>query len=138
MFNSGFNLLLLPGLKQVVCSAVTKDYELIDPFGKVYNCTEVPLVPLYNTEYVIGDLNESVTNVKDFVDRPYSDWYDKIRDPSNKFYCTTCKILPVCGGRCPKSWDDGIPACPSMKFNMQDRLILTYINKNSSIPELMA
>lgn len=137
LYNAGFNFSILPRTNPVVCSAVTPDYELIDPWGKVYNCTETPLVPFYGSEYVIGNISKDITNVKPFEQRPYTDWYDRIQDKKNEIYCTTCKILPVCGGRCPKSWMDGIPPCPSMKFNMEDRLILSYIHSKTTIKELI-
>lgn len=136
LFQNGFKPTLLPKPKQLVCSAVNPDYELVDPWGKVYNCTETPLVPFYGPEHVIGNVNNSTTEVRPFKDRPFTDWYDKIQDPSNGYYCTSCKILPLCGGRCPKSWTEGIPACPSMKFNMEDRLILSYVFAKSNFEQL--
>lgn len=136
MYQCGFKSSVLPKTKELVCSAVNPDFELIDPWGKVYNCTETPLVPFYGAEHVIGNINTSITEIKKYEDRPFTDWYDQILDSSNGYYCTTCKILPVCGGRCPKSWVDGVPACPSMKFNMEDRLVLTYLYAQSNFEEL--
>ncbi|WES97623.1 radical SAM protein [Chryseobacterium arthrosphaerae] len=136
MYKAGFKMTVLPRPKELVCSAVNPDYELVDPWGKVYNCTETPLVPVYGPEHVIGNVNKSITETASFEDRPFTNWYDKILDASNGYYCTTCKILPLCGGRCPKSWTDGAPACPSMKFNMEDRLVLSYLYAKSNLQEL--
>jgi uncharacterized protein len=35
-------------------------------------------------------------------------------------------MLPVCGGMCPKSWVEGVPACPPAKFNIAERLMIRY------------
>lgn len=123
----GFEIESIPKTRDVVCSAVTPNYELIDPNGKIYNCTEIPLVPMYGNEYLIGDLKNSVTEIKDYQERPYTKWYDEIQDDKNGYWCTKCKILPLCGGRCPKSWKDGVPPCPSIKLNIEDRLMLANL-----------
>ena len=49
-------------------------------------------------------------------------WFDEI--PNAEYWCKTCKFLPVCGGACPKSWYEGKPACPSFKYNINERLFL--------------
>lgn len=137
MYQLGFDFPIVPDdTNPIVCSAVTPDYELINPWGDVYNCTETPLVPFYGKEYVIGNISEDINNVIPFEQRPYVNWYDKIRDSKNNIFCTTCKILPICGGRCPKSWQDGVPPCPSMKFNMEDRLVLSYIYAKTEINKI--
>ncbi len=131
----GFEIEAIPKTRDIVCSAVLPNYELIDPNGKIFNCTEIPLVPMYGDEYLIGNLKDSVTEIQDYEDRPYTKWYDEIQDKSNGYWCTSCKILPLCGGRCPKSWKDGVPPCPSMKFNIEDRLMLAnfLIQENNTI-----
>jgi uncharacterized protein len=53
-------------------------------------------------------------------------WYDEI--PTNDSWCKSCKFLPVCGGACPKSWYEGNPACPSFKFNIDERLMMKKYN----------
>ncbi|MEA9415081.1 radical SAM/SPASM domain-containing protein [Flavobacterium sp. PL02] len=133
----GFEINSIPQTKDVVCSAVTPNYELIDPNGKIFNCTEIPLVSMYGDEYLIGDLKTSFTEVKEYAERPYTKWYDEIQDKSNGYWCTSCKILPLCGGRCPKSWKDGIPPCPSMKLNIEDRLMLAnYLIQEDNITQI--
>ena len=43
-----------------------------------------------------------------------------------KYPCSTCRMLPVCGGSCPKQWREGIEPCPSAKQNIEQRLLLSY------------
>jgi uncharacterized protein len=31
-------------------------------------------------------------------------------------------MFGLCGGACPKHWEEGVTPCPSYKFNIQDRL----------------
>jgi uncharacterized protein len=35
-------------------------------------------------------------------------------------------MLPVCGGACPKAWLEGHRPCPSAKWNIESRLLLSY------------
>jgi len=131
LYELGFLVKPIPSVRHEVCAAVSPNYELIDPFGRVYNCTETPLVPAYGKEMILGNLNKDIHKITQFEDRPYVNWHEEIKDSSNGFWCSGCNILPLCGGRCPKSWKDGIPACPSMKFNMEDRLMLAnYVLQN--------
>jgi len=116
---------LIPGLKKSVCIAVTKDAEVIDANGNIFNCTEVPYVPVYeNSGYVLGNLRDTppagISNP-----RVFQDWNTKVLTDNNT--CSTCRMLPVCGGMCPKSWEENLPACPSNKFNIKDKLVLAYL-----------
>lgn len=108
-----------------VCTAVMPNDEVVDPYGNLYNCTEVPLVPTYEGKYTTGHIDNHTDLIKP-VDKPWNDWNDRILAKDDRYWCSGCKIFPVCGGRCPKNWDDGIPPCPVMKYNMEDRLALTY------------
>ena len=38
--------------------------------------------------------------------------------------CARCPLLPVCGGSCPKLWQEGHLPCPSLRFNWNERLDL--------------
>jgi uncharacterized protein len=40
--------------------------------------------------------------------------------------CAACVMLPVCGGQCPKAWQEGHEPCPSAKQNMRERLNLIF------------
>ncbi|EAZ88571.1 radical SAM/SPASM domain-containing protein [Crocosphaera chwakensis] len=123
MIELGFNPGLIPSRVPIVCMAVQTSAELVDAYGNIFNCTEVSYVPTYGTpnEYAIDHLSgqkmpgnrERLGNFNNQV--------------SQKTYpCSTCKMLPVCGGSCPKSWLEGIEPCPSAKYNIEDRLLLNY------------
>jgi uncharacterized protein len=129
-----FGVSLLPARKQTVCMVVDPDAEVYDAFGNVSTCWEIPYTPVFeNSEYVIGNLKSAKEIVTE--DIPMRNWNSNIRE--GKTWCKTCNLLPVCGGSCPKHWLEGNPACPTFKFNIQDRLVLHYINKTQDIKELV-
>ena len=59
------------------------------------------------------------------AERYLGDWNDLIQNDAS-LPCNTCTMLPVCGGACPKSWQEGNAACPSNKFNIKEKLALNY------------
>jgi uncharacterized protein len=118
----GLNVNILPKVRrEVTCAAVSRSSEVISSTGNVFSCTEHPLVPRH-------EASEKLSNVVDLPPpqlRPkglYDDWHDTMQ--SNKTPCGDCWLLPVCGGSCPKHWDEGSPPCPSMKINLTARLDL--------------
>ncbi len=124
MIQAGFKPSILPGRVKEVCIAVSNDSDMYDAFGNIFNCTEVSYTSFYdNTPYVLGNLRLDSNTYSS--DRPLSNWNDDIL--KGKFPCHTCKMLPVCGGACPKSWHEDMRACPSAKFNVKERLALAYI-----------
>lgn len=122
-YQHGFKPGLLPGLQPVVCISVTPDSEVFDAFGNVFDCTEVPYVDTYaDTNYVLGNINNGLSTISKY--RPLLSFNEEV---ANKEYpCSSCKMLPVCGGGCPKSWREGLVACPSNKFNVKEKLVLSY------------
>jgi uncharacterized protein len=134
MLEAGFTPGLLPGRVKEVCLAVSKNSEMYDAFGNIFNCTEVSYTSFYeDTSYVLGNLKFNPETYS--TNRPLSDWNDVILE--GKFPCHTCKMLPVCGGACPKSWHEDMRACPSAKFNIKDRLALSYIISEKEGRELL-
>jgi len=124
LIDLGFEVDILPTRTKVVCSAVKEDSEVYDAFGTVSSCWEVPYTPLYkNTNFEIGNLN--LPFVEDVARTPMRNWNDDIKKGDT--WCAGCNLLPVCGGSCPIHWESGTPACPSFKFNIEDRLLLQYI-----------
>jgi len=121
MISLGMNPRLLPTVRPIVCMAVQPDAELIDAYGNVFNCTEVSYVPKYQETFTIraagGEKDDSRWRI-------LGSFNDKIL--AGKYPCSECAMLPVCGGRCPKQWAEGVAPCPSAKFNIGDRLRLFH------------
>jgi len=124
MIDAGFIPGLMPNRKKQICIVVSKESEMYDAYGNIFNCTEVSYTDHYKgTPYVLGNLSK---NEEDFSSaRPLSDWNQTLLQ--DKFPCHSCKMLPVCGGGCPKSWYEDMRACPSAKFNIKERLALAYV-----------
>ncbi|MDH6056103.1 radical SAM/SPASM domain-containing protein [Umezakia ovalisporum] len=123
MIELGFAPGLLPQRKPLVCMAVMPEAELVDAYGNIFNCTEVPYVPTYGTpnEYAIDHLAG-----KQMPGQRHTLGEFNQRVSQGQYLCSTCPMLPVCGGGCPKSWLEEIPPCPSAKYNIEQRLLLTY------------
>lgn len=117
--------------KDIVCMSLYDNSELFDAKGNVYNCTEISQVPMYsenNFEYRIGELKSNDHSIIDSVLRPFSNWNNDILN--EKVPCHQCRILPICGGGCPKLWGEGLYPCPSMKDNIEDRVFLQFYQDN--------
>jgi len=99
--------------KYNTCMATDSTSEMYDPYGNIFNCTETSLTEAYeNSGYFLG-------NVK-FRDRDldsrrmFSDWFDQI-EKNPTYQCHTCRVFPICGGGCPKSWSEGNAPCPTFR-----------------------
>ncbi len=67
---------------------------------------------IYSTGHVTqGEAGTTRARLGDFNDKVEAGQYD----------CSSCRMLPVCGGACPKEWLEGHKPCPSAKQNMPDR-----------------
>jgi uncharacterized protein len=119
------DLHLIPERRPEVCLAVNKYSFIIDPFGDLYSCTEIPIVDTYNKEdYKIGSI-ESFEQTK--INEGFlRNWYDEILQGTSGSPCNNCNILPICGGQCPKNWKSGTNSCPLLKYNIEDKLKLLY------------
>lgn len=150
----GFDAGLLPGTRPTVCLAVKEHGLLVDAYGELFNCTEVSYVPTYErseavegegripvrqarhgsgvpreaegngpslrrNRYAIGHVREGIMA----EERPWADFNDRIED--DDYPCASCRMLPVCGGACPKLWSEGIVPCPPAKYNIEERLVLS-------------
>jgi uncharacterized protein len=111
--------------QKIVCMSLQKDAELIDSFGDVYNCSEISQVAAYKEVkiYKLDHLDNQGAPL--LSERPFSHWNDDIR--IGKVPCHHCRILPICGGACPKLWGEGISPCPPIKENIEQRLILQMV-----------
>jgi uncharacterized protein len=118
----GIGFQLLPTeVKRATCVATSRNAEVIDPAGRVYSCTEQPLVPRDRGGTVISTIGQQ----KDHELRPaggFDDWYAEVGTGGRT--CSRCPLLPVCGGSCPKLWREGAIPCPSFKHNWNERMDL--------------
>lgn len=134
-FKYGFTPNLMPALNPVVCLSVTPDAEVFDAFGNVFDCTEVPYVETYeNTEYVLGNVNNGLDTLSSH--RALLSFNDEVLE--GKYSCSSCRMLPVCGGGCPKSWRENMAACPTNKFNIKDKLLMHYAMRKKGKEEFVA
>lgn len=118
---AGLATSVLPNtVRRIVCTAVTRHSEVIAPDGRIYSCTEQPLVPGHEQRHV-SDV-ELLGSAELRPDGMFDDWHDSL--DAGETGCRDCRILPVCGGQCPKLWREGTPPCPTIKINLEDRLDL--------------
>lgn len=126
--NKNVNVRLLHKRKKNLCIAVDKNAELIDPYGNIYKCTEVSLVPTYIKngiyEHKLGNLVANPFAV-DLTKNKFGD-FNNINTIS-EYPCHKCNLFPICGGMCPKEWKEGRIACPPIKFNIKERIMLEYL-----------
>ena len=117
----GFPVPLVPKVQHVVCLAVQPQGALVDAHGTLFNCTEVSYVPSYGTpnRFAIGDVMSGERGTtRDLL----GSFNDQVQ--GGAFGCSSCRMLPVCGGACPKEWVEERVPCPSSKRNMAERLLL--------------
>lgn len=114
----------LPGRVKVICQAVTKDALYMQTDGHLFDCSELPLVPVENSTKRLGHITDG--KPIPVTERHYSSWNQDVLD--RKHACSDCRILPICGGGCPKSWLDGHVPCPDYKYHIEDLLTLAYLS----------
>ncbi|MFY1633380.1 radical SAM protein [Solwaraspora sp. WMMB335] len=118
---AGLHCRVLPSQPvRVVCTATSRHSEVLAPDGRIYSCTEQPLVPGFTDEHV-----GSVDTANPRQLRPagrFDDWYTGLA--AGETGCRNCPILPVCGGACPKLWREGTPPCPPLKDGLAGRIDL--------------
>ena len=128
MQECGFKVNWLPKRKKSVCFAVRPNAELIDPYGGIYGCSEVSIVPSYEVD---GKNIHEIGNVLDAeLKHPerrntFGGFYEK--SEINNYDCSFCPMLPTCGGGCPKEWKEGRIPCPSTKFNIKEKIVMHYL-----------
>lgn len=113
---------LLPMRKHNVCLATNSTSNVYDTYGNVFKCTEIPYTTNYEkSKYFIGKI-DTFSRKDEITFR--DDWIEKIKN--NESFCYNCNFYPVCGGACPKSWEENNIPCPSFKFNMKEKLEIYY------------
>jgi uncharacterized protein len=123
MLQLGFKPEFIPKRRPIVCMAVKSDDELVDADGNIFNCTEVSYVPKYGTPNSYAIDHVSGKKMQGSRDR-LSNFNERVRQ--GEYLCSSCRMLPVCGGACPKLWQEGIEPCPVTKRNIEQRLLLHY------------
>ncbi len=117
----------LPKRVRVTCQAVTSDARYMTANGNLYDCSELPLIPEVEESHKVG-------HIKDFVKDTHRNYADWNKDVYNKEVpCATCRVFPVCGGGCPKSWKEGHIPCPDFKYNIDDLIVLSYLNSTTKL-----
>lgn len=134
-FHYGFRPNILPNRIYQVCMATTPSSELIDANGSIYNCTEVSYVPSYGSKYLLGNI-QHIDPTIEIKNRPFEDWNQLVMENKSNSPCHSCIMMPVCGGACPKSWEEGNIACPSAKYNISDRVALNYYIQEHGIERI--
>jgi uncharacterized protein len=101
---------------------------LTDALGNVFNCTEVSQVPAYGepNKFALGTVDERTA----LAHVPFREFNDEIAKGEHS-QCGACRMLPVCGGACPKQWSEGRVPCPPAKTNMPERLTLWYATQQT-------
>lgn len=129
MLDLGLRVGLLPTAPTtVLCPAVTQSAEIISSTGRVFSCSEQPLVPQAERVGSVATLGELVLRSRSehrAVARPFGafdEWNSEVE--TGLALCSRCTYFPTCGGACPKAWHEGNPPCPSYKRNVQGRLDL--------------
>ena len=137
MHNLGFSVRLLPERRAVTCMTLQPQAELVDAYGNLFDCTEVSYVPTYDQRAGAGKMSLPIIGQE--RSNSYAIGHVEDRDPSptrthlaafndrvleGAYPCSTCEMLPVCGGHCPKLWHEGKVNCPSPKHNIRERMLV--------------
>jgi len=114
---------IIPARTKTPCMVVSSTSEVLDAYGNVSTCWEIPYTPYYDgSDYYSGNLLTDAS--VDSTNAPMRNWFNEM--PDNSSWCKNCNFLPMCGGACPKNWKEGTSACPSFTFNIDDRIFLKY------------
>lgn len=111
----------VPQRVKEVCMAVVPGARYMEHTGKLFDCSETPLVKSYTQDYSIGH----IVDFKEDKKRHFLNWNEEVY--ANKYPCGTCKIFPICGGGCPKEWKEGHEPCPDYKEYIDEYITLSYL-----------
>jgi uncharacterized protein len=131
-YQKGFGVdYVLPTRSFATCMVVDESSEVYDADGNITPCYEFPYTPGYEGDkYVIGNLMfPQETYNKNTEVRGWLDDLEDLKIPK----CAKCNLFPVCNGECPKKWYRGEGECPTMKVNIEDKLVLQYLIDKSSL-----
>ena len=121
---------ILPERINTTCLATLNDSFSMDINGNMFSCYTFPYTKHDLSDVnKIGNINEPI-NSHNFKNLQLKNFYIDIEN--KKVPCYDCNLLPVCGGYCPLKWYEGEVACPSFKYNIEDRLILDYLENHKN------
>ncbi len=114
-----------PGIKANYCCADSTSAFVLDHEGYMYKC--------WND---VGTVDKAVGQVTKIKEAPEEDMYMRnvnyiFWSPFDHQECIDCNLLPVCMGGCPFNGSrNGLkPECEKWKYNLEDVLKLTYLQK---------
>lgn len=117
----GLKIAILPETPHpIVCVAVDPRAEVVAPDGTCFSCTEHVLVPAHAKD-ALGEVAR--------IDgpRPKGAFDDFNLTAVRELPCKSCVMFGICGGACPKHWQEGNEPCPSFKYNLRERLDLAAV-----------
>lgn len=126
MSRRGLNIPTLPSEpKDVVCKAVTPFGEIVSSSGRVFSCSELPLVRAEeNDASALGRVDDPALPPYR-PSGPFDGWHNLVERYETP--CSECVFFPTCGGSCPKLWREGYEPCPSYRFNINEMFDLIAI-----------
>ena len=129
MLELGMDHNFLFDLTKITCTAVSPYAEVISSSGKTFSCTEHPLVPIHEMKDYVGHVDEPWEKQRN--SGQFDNFNEKIL--KSQMPCSSCQFLGICGGACPKHWEQGYTPCPSIKYNIQGRLDIVAIKMGFQI-----
>lgn len=113
---------LIPDRKFNTCLNTKPNSYVFDALGNVHDCTEVAYVPNEPpSQHSLANLEFGDAEVRSFKEYHAG-------AANGRYPCHSCRVLPLCGGSCPKLWTEGHIPCPSLKHNIAERLLMTFAN----------
>ena len=131
LHNHGFDILTTsyyPRTRTNYCIAHSVSSIIIDPRGFMYKCWN----DIGNEDKAVGNVVRSEDTIPD--EKMYFRNIEHIlKSPFNYKECIDCFLLPICMGGCP--YNEGMleetPNCEPWKYNLDDVLKLTYLQKGN-------
>lgn len=129
-FDAGLAGLPYPPRFRGVCGALRPKGFVVLPNGDLHKCWDTVALP----DQKVGTIFDPGALEGDARVLRWEQW-----SPFDNDTCTSCKILPSCTGSCAHKFlnpaqtlgEAGSLPCPSWKFNLNERLLLTAERKGS-------
>lgn len=123
----------LPGFYKGLCTATKRFSMIINPNGDIHKCWD----EIVKQEKAITTVNDNPIEILSRIST--SKWADF--DAVDTSYCSTCKLLPVCGGNCGikhsniRVYDGYHSACPPVKLMLKEYILDKAIAKGKLDPD---